>query len=116
MTTHPNHLFIDSHLLAMFVWQGFMETKPWGEADADLYGGQIGAAVELSDCVTELHQVLNERLADVVMPDFPGVMDYQVSVPFGAWCRENFHCNPKDRRADAKRLVDTFFSEEEIKR
>ncbi|MFM9925441.1 hypothetical protein VLK31_20800 [Variovorax sp. H27-G14] len=46
----------------------------------------------------------------MVMPDFPGVMDYEVSEPFGAWCRENFHCNPKDRRAEAQRLVDRFFA------
>ncbi|MCY1207054.1 hypothetical protein D3C87_358600 [compost metagenome] len=116
MTTHPNPPFIDPHLLAMFVWQGFLQARPWGQADADLYGGQIGAAVELSDCVTELHQALNRRLTDVVMPGFPGVMDYEVSEPFGAWCRQNFHCNPRDRRAQAKRLVDRFFDQGMIKR
>lgn len=50
------------------------------------------------------------------MPDFPGVMDYEISEPFGAWCRENFHCNPKDRRAEAKRLVDQFFDQGTLKR
>lgn len=95
----------------MFMWQGFMEAKPWAEKDADLYDGRIGAAIELCDRVAELHEALNEHLADVVMPDFPGVMDYEVSAPFGAWCRDNFHCNPKDRRAEAKRLVERFFSQ-----
>lgn len=54
---------------------------------------------------------LNARLAEVVMPDFPGVMDYEVSEPFGTWCRQNFHCDPKDRRAEARRLVDEFFDQ-----
>lgn len=116
MTTHPDHPFIDPHLLAMFMWQGFMAAKPWREADVVIYGGQIGAAVELSDCVTELHQALNARLAELVMPDFPGVMDYEVSEPFGAWCRQNFHCDPKDRRAEAKRLVDRFFDQGHTRR
>ena len=38
-------------------------------------------------------------------------MDYEVSEPFGVWCRENFHCNPEDRRAEARRLVDQFFNQ-----
>lgn len=114
MTRHPNHPWIAPHLLAMFVWQGFMAAKPWSQADADLYGGQIGAGVELSDCVAELHQALNERLVDVVTPDFPGVMDYEVSEPFGAWCRENFGAAPHDRRAEAQHLVARFFNQGEI--
>lgn len=116
MTAHPNPPFIDPYLLAMFVWQGFLAARPWDQADADLHGGQIGAAVELSDCVTDLHQALNERLADVVMPNFPGVMDYEVSEPFGAWCRQNSYCNSKDRRTEARRLVDRFFEQGTIRR
>lgn len=116
MTTHPNHPFIDPHLLAMFVWQGFLAARPWGQEDADRYGGQIGAAVELSGCVTDLHQVLSERLAGVVLPDFPGLLDYEVNEPFGTWCRQNLHCNPEDRRTEAKRLVDRFFDQGMLKR
>lgn len=114
MTMHLNHPFIDPQLLALFVWQGFMQARSWGEADADLYGGQIGAAVELSDCVTELHPALDARLAYVLLPDFRGVIDREVSEPFGAWCRENFDCTPKDRRAEARRLVEQFFNQAAI--
>jgi len=45
------------------------------------------------------------------MPDFPGGMEYEVCEPFGAWCRQNFRCNPKDRRAEVQRLVDPFLSQ-----
>jgi len=116
MTVHPNHALINPCILGMFVWQGFMQARPWDEADADFHGGQIGAAVELSDCVAELHQALSERLANGVMPDFPGVMDYEVSEPFGSWCRMNFRCNPTARQAEAQRLVNQFFDQGPVPR
>lgn len=109
MTTATNRAPIDEGLLAMFAWQGFMEVAAWTEDESDTHGGQIGAASDLRQVVGVLHRVLSEYLASEPETDFPGVLDYEVSEPLGAWYRSNHHLGLGAAQAEAKRLVEQFF-------
>jgi hypothetical protein len=110
MTTATRRASIDEGLLAMFAWQGFMEVAAWTEDESDTHGGQIGAASDLRQVVGALHRVLGEYLASEPQTDFPGVLDYEVSEPLGAWYRRNHHLGLGAAQAEARRLVEQFFN------
>lgn len=108
MTLHPDK--INPVILAMFVWQGFMEAFPWTAADSDEHGGQCGAAVSLAPHVEILANSINGFLATKPDTDFPGVLDYEVSEPFGDWLRCRAHVSVEQSRVKADELVEKFFA------
>lgn len=108
MTLHPDK--INPVILAMFVWQGFMESRPWDEEASDALGGQIGAAAGLAPQVQILADSINAFLATEPDTCFPGVLDYEVSEPFGAWLRINPGTTPGQVRVWADVLVEKFFA------
>lgn len=108
MTLHPDK--INPIILAMFVWQGFMEAEPWGDEAADQHGGQIGAACNLAPYVEILADSINAFLATDPDTDFPGVLDYEVTERFGAWLRLNPTASTRGARAEADKLVESFFA------
>lgn len=110
MTNQRHRAPVHEGLLAMFAWQGFMEAAAWSEDESDAYGGQIGAARDLQEVVSTLHRVLSEYLASEPQTDFPGVLDYEVSGPLGAWSRCNGDAGPVAVEAEARRLVERFFN------
>lgn len=104
-----DRLAIRVELLAMFCWQGFMEAVPWSDAESDRYGGQIGAAAEVLVAVRVLREVLQAYLATNPQTGFPGVFDYEVSEPLGAWCRLSGPTHSPALKDEALRLVQAFF-------
>lgn len=110
MTAPTSRAPIDEGLLAMFAWQSFIEVAAWTEDESDTHGGQIGAASDLRQVVGALHRALGEYLASEPETDFPGVLDYEVSEPLGAWYRRNHHLGLGAAEAEAWRLVEQFFN------
>jgi len=94
---------------AMFVWQGFIDAASWTEKESDWYGGRIGAAREVAAAVVVLNLVLNAYLAARPEADFPGVLDYEVCEPLGAWCRRNPLASLNVLRLQVERQVRNFF-------
>lgn len=57
-----------------------------------------------------MHRVLSEYLASEPQTDFPGVLDYEVSGPLGAWYRCNRDADHGAVEAEARRLIERFFN------
>lgn len=75
----------DAMITAAFMWEGVKED------DALLKHWDQGC-IELCSEVTqfaELSEMYLEAVFSVIEKDFPGVYDYDVSEPFGAWLRQH---------------------------
>jgi hypothetical protein len=100
---------VDAHVLAVFVFQGFIAAAPWTDADADSYGGRSGAARELVGIVEIYNSELTRYLAAGADIDLPAALDQEVSEPLGAWYRRNRHAGFEAARNVARKLVKDCF-------
>lgn len=75
----------DMCVTAGFMWEGVKEDDAllahWGQGCLELCQEVVQYA--------ELSEMLLDAAFTVVEKDFPGVYDYEVSEPFGKWCREH---------------------------
>ncbi len=75
----------DALITAAFMWEGVKE-------DDKLLAHWDQGCIELCSEVTqfaELSEMYLESVFSVIEKDFPGVYDYEVSEPFGAWLRQH---------------------------
>lgn len=88
---------------AMFMAKGAVRDG-MDRSNFDAYGGQIG----FFDALSEYAQVVEYRCA--IEADFPGVIDYEVSEPFGRWYALN---RPERMPAtvELNRRLDAFFAQ-----
>ncbi|MCR6481048.1 hypothetical protein NU688_33160 [Variovorax sp. ZS18.2.2] len=107
---------------AMFMWTGFLTRSgseiQWLDGDAENHGGQIHAAMYVADAAEILVDEYGSFMLADPDTDFPGVFDYEVSEPLGAWLRGNLQV-PLDNgpghtvRLEARERIATFFRKKE---
>lgn len=75
------------------------------ESIIDFTSGHIGIMGELAALAVKSEQ----RLKELQPMDFPGVYDYEVSEPFGAWYAETRLSHTGDPTEELYRRIDEFF-------
>lgn len=99
----------DMCVTAGFMWEGVKEDDAllahWGQGCLELCQEVVQYA--------ELSEMLLDAAFTVVEKDFPGVYDYEVSEPFGKWCRGHIECQmlgPSiDKRAASAKLAEMVY-------
>lgn len=117
---HHDSDMLVGQLTAIFVWQGYTNVKPgFSSAELDAAGGVIGIAQEVAQysrfLALELQDYLklppNSYMAKKLESEgWPGVFEYEVAEPFGAWLREqDLTVLAVAARAKAHEMIKAFF-------
>ena len=101
----------EAQRLAIFVWIGFYSRERWAPGDSDFYNGQTGAADHVTKATRQLRLAYRRFLAKNPQGDYPGVFEYEVCQPFGAWLRLNPYSDEKAQYVVAMGLIRKFFVE-----
>lgn len=86
MSTHPfdEHNIRNACITAMYMWEGLLaaaERNP----EKNIYDLWGCGALELAMALAEYAIYSEARLLQINHENYPGVYDYEVSEPFGAW-------------------------------
>lgn len=110
-------------MTAMFVWHGYFQARiEFSPSELEAGGGVVGLAQQVAQYSRFLAMELQEYLGvlttsvsserDLQDNGWPGVFEYDVAQPYGAWLREH-QLTPSvgEARTKAREMVKAFFQQ-----
>lgn len=104
-----DHRYVDGATLvhAGYLMTGFFEKGNLSEVEADGFGGQIGAAIQVTGFANTIARALAE--IDRLGIEYPGVFDYEVTEGMGAWFRQHIDATETEFCVELVRQMEIFF-------